>query len=157
MVETAAMLVKAAIKAIFLDSGCSHDMCPHHDWFITYSPLSKPIIIHIGDASTVRAVGIGSVQFLIDTPNGPIPSVFPDILHVPDLAATLISMLKHTEKNKHMFISKENNLFIISTKTNKIVAHGVKTSNSLYSLQGLPTASASEYASKSLHFSHYLY
>ena len=142
------MLVKAAIKAIFLDSGCSRDMCPHHNWFITYSPLSKPIIIHIGDASTVRAVGIGSVQFQMDTPNGPIPSVFPDVLHVPDLAATLISMSKRTEKNKHTFIGKENDLFIISTKTNKIVAHGVKTSNGLYSLQGFPTASASEYASK---------
>jgi hypothetical protein len=121
-----ALLSKSNKDDTFMDSGCSHDMCPHRSWFTTFTPLDKPIIIHIGDASIMRAVGIGSIQFQMDTPTGIVNTVFPHVLYVPELAATLISMSKRTDGNKHYFVRKGDDLFIHASKTNCIVADGHK-------------------------------
>nr|CAD1829287.1 unnamed protein product [Ananas comosus var. bracteatus] len=47
-----------------LDSGATHHMCPHHSWFITYEECDNGTI-SIGNNSTSRTVGVGSVRLRI--------------------------------------------------------------------------------------------
>ena len=61
----------------FVDSGCSCHFSPHHKYFIdkTFTILKKPINIHLGDASTIQAIGKGSLHYLMDTPKDIVPAI----------------------------------------------------------------------------------
>ena len=74
------------------DTGASSHMTPHKHWFRSYSP--HVVAIKLADHSTIYSAGIGSVEFqpVIDgIPERPV--VFHDVLHVPDLASNLLSLL----------------------------------------------------------------
>src|SRR3984957_17856647 len=74
------------------DTGASSHMTPHKHWFRSYSP--HVVAVKLADHSTIYSAGIGSVEFqpVIDgIPERPV--VFHDVLHVPDLASNLLSLL----------------------------------------------------------------
>ncbi|KAG2122171.1 hypothetical protein BD769DRAFT_1317657, partial [Suillus cothurnatus] len=50
-------------KDMLIESGCSHHMTPYRPWFVesTYQKLHKPVLIHLGDDSTIKEVGVGSM------------------------------------------------------------------------------------------------
>jgi hypothetical protein len=43
------------------------------------------------DVAVIKAIGIGSLQYMMDTPNAVVPAAIPDTLYVPELATTLLS------------------------------------------------------------------
>lgn len=81
-------------KDILIDSGCSRHMTPHRSWFIesTYRKLRKPILIHLGDDSTIKAVGVGSMQCMQHLQGERRHLTINDVLYAPNLAVTLLSV-----------------------------------------------------------------
>ncbi|KAG1724168.1 hypothetical protein EDB19DRAFT_1575340, partial [Suillus lakei] len=69
-------------------------MTPHRTWFIefTYRKLHKPVLIHLGDDSTIKAVGVGSVQCVQHLQGEQRHLIIKDVLYAPDLAVTLLSV-----------------------------------------------------------------
>ena len=68
-------------------------MTPHRHWFRSYSPHSVPI--RLANSHIVYSSGLGSVVFQPAAVDGVLPPaiVFHDVLHVPDLASNLLSVL----------------------------------------------------------------
>ena len=90
-----------------------------------------PIPIHLGDSSIIKAVGVGSLQYLMETPNGIVPGIIPDALHVPDMAASLLSVARFTDQ-KHTLQFLDHNCYIFAP-TGHCVATASKA-NGLYRL-----------------------
>ena len=97
-------------------------------------------MIHLGDASVIKAEGLGTLAYLMDTPTGVVKGIIPDTLYVPALAATLLSVSQFTSQN-HKLMFEDNNCFVHSTTTNRCVAHAVKTTSGLYRLLACPSLS----------------
>ena len=87
-------LVKLSHNKTYIDSGCMWHFSPWRDWFndATYKPLDKPILIHLRDASIIKAISTGSLQYMMDIPNAAIPGTIPNALYVHELAAWLLSV-----------------------------------------------------------------
>ena len=99
-----------------------------------------PILIHLGDASVIKAEGLGTLAYLMDTPTGVIKGIIPDTLYVPALSAPLLSVSWFTSQN-HKLTFEDNNCFVHSTTTNRCVAHAVKMTSGLYRLLARPSLS----------------
>ena len=103
-------------------------------------PLEKPILIHLGDASVIKAEGLCTLAYLMETPTGVIKGIIPDTLYVLALAATLLLVSQFTSCN-HKLTFEDNNCFVHSTTTNYCVAHAVKKTSGLYRLLACPSLS----------------
>ena len=139
-----AFLAKSSKDESFIDSACSRHLSPRREWFRddTFRPLEKPISIHLGNASIIKAEGIGTLQYLMDTPNSVVPAAVPNALYVPALATTLLSVLQNTS---HEVLFKGDNCYILAPGNRCVVAHALKTSGGLYKLLACPVVSK-EYA-----------
>ena len=47
-----------------LDSGASHHICPHKDWFASYQTVNDGMVL-LGDNHSCKTIGVGSVKFKI--------------------------------------------------------------------------------------------
>jgi len=50
-----------------LDSGCTYDMCPHRDWFVTYEPIDTGIVLMGNDTEfipdmTRNLISLGTLE-----------------------------------------------------------------------------------------------
>ena len=64
-----------------LDSGASHHICPHKDWFAFYQTVNDGIVL-LGDNHSCKIVGVGSVKIkMFDGFIRPLT----DVRHVPEL------------------------------------------------------------------------
>ena len=64
-----------------LDSGASHHICPHKDWFDPYQIVNDGIVL-LGDNHSCKIVGVGSVK--IKMFDGVIRTLI-DVRHVHEL------------------------------------------------------------------------
>ena len=133
-----AYLAKSSRDETFIDSGCTRHLSPHRGWFIdeTYKLLEKPISIHLGDSSVIKAIATGSLQYMMDTPHTAITGIIPDALHIPELSASLLSV-SHLTDRKHELHFKANDCFI-SVSNGHCVAAATKTNAGLYRLLARP-------------------
>lgn len=143
--DVVAFLSKTSDQETYIDSGSSRHLSPRREWFSddTYTPLEKPINIHLGDASVIKAIGKGTLQYLMDTPNAVVPAAIPDALYVPGLAASLLSVARFTDR-KHELRFKDSDCFILAP-SGRCVAAAKKTTGGLYRLCARPMLSK-EYA-----------
>jgi hypothetical protein len=74
-----------------IDSGATHHLCRERDAFHGYQRLSKPITIHMGNDSSVPAIGKGNIRVHL-TSNGQIFGLNLEALHVPKLRMSLLSV-----------------------------------------------------------------
>ena len=71
-----------------IDSGASHHMCLHRNWFSTYQSIDDGVV-YMGNDVTCKTVGIGSIRIrMFDG----IVRTLTDVRHVPDLRKNLISL-----------------------------------------------------------------
>src|ERR1700722_7812024 len=109
------------------DTGASSHMTPHKHWFRSYSP--HVVAIKLAEHSTIYSAGIGSVEFqpVIDgIPERPV--VFHDVLHVPDLASKLLSLL-HLARVKGYVINIESDCLRFSPSNQLHVTASVPPNN----------------------------
>jgi hypothetical protein len=66
--------------------------------FTTYAPLSRRTKVRIASGATIDAIGVGSVSFYVTI--GILKQLIHlyDVLHVPDLAGSLISTAQLEDK-----------------------------------------------------------
>jgi transposase InsO family protein len=153
--EVVSLLSRESGHDTFIDSGCSRHLSPRREYFLdeTFTTLKKPIKVHLGDASTIQATGRGSLRYLMDTPKGIVPAIIVDALYVPELAASLLSVARFTDEDKHSVIFENAGCAIIAKPSGRCVAAARKTSGSLYRLIANPIKSK-EYANAA-HTSHH--
>lgn len=139
-VFVAANLAKESIHDSNIDSGASRHLSPCFEWFdpTTYEKLETPIAIHLGDASIIKAVGKGTLRYALETKDGLISGKFPNVLHVPKLATTLLSVSQLT-KTGHRLVFDDIYCDIVVKTSGKIVGRAVTSSSGLYRLLGRPT------------------
>ena len=79
---------------ILLDSGATSHMFFDPSFFVTYTPVtasSDNNWIAVGDAHSIPIAGRRTVKFQTQSPNGPKVVNLTDVLHVPKIAANLVS------------------------------------------------------------------
>jgi len=104
-----AFLAKSSRDKSFIDSACSCHLSPRREWFIDdmFKCLKKPISIHLGNVSVIKAEGIGTLQYLMDMPQSVIPAAITNTLFVPALATTLLLVLRFTNTG-HQLLFKDD-------------------------------------------------
>jgi Pol polyprotein len=75
-----------------LDSGASRTMCLHHEWFSSFTPLTKQTMVVLGDNGSIPATGIGCIKVWLCTCTKECHFVLQDVLYVPDLHGNLLSV-----------------------------------------------------------------
>lgn len=79
-------------KAWIMDSGCSRHMTYAREAFVDYSILSKPIQVRLANGTEIQAVAEGTVSFEIAVQGGRRRIQLHEVLHVPKLAGSLVSV-----------------------------------------------------------------
>ncbi|KAJ2911698.1 hypothetical protein MD484_g8716, partial [Candolleomyces efflorescens] len=80
-------------SSILVDSGCSSNMTPNADWLLpdTVVHLKRPVSVHLGDDSIIIGTSRGTLKLRRnDDPTAYV--LFEDVLLVPDLSTTLMSV-----------------------------------------------------------------
>ena len=70
-----------------IDSGASHHLCRNQSLFITFKRLRKPLMVHLGDNSTVPAMATGTIHLSL-----PSRVISIETLFVPRLQTLLLSV-----------------------------------------------------------------
>lgn len=128
-------------EVLIIDSGASETMTPRADWFVpgTYQALPEATDVQLGNGKPIDAIGRGSISLWMTLETGRIRAIIPNVLHVPELATTLVSVAALTNTGHELhFKAKQCN---ISSKSGQLVGVAVRGSSSLYILQARPITS----------------
>jgi hypothetical protein len=71
-----------------LDSGASHHMCSHRNWFISYQSVDEGVVF-MGNGFPCKTVGVGSIRIRMF--DGIVRELM-DVRYVPELKLNLISL-----------------------------------------------------------------
>jgi len=111
-----------------IDSGASHHLCRNRSLFVTFKRLPKPILVYLGDNSTIPAIAAGMIYLPLVEREISIEALF-----VPPLQTSLISVsqlsktYEITFKNAICFI--ENcKLGSLADRLYRFVPHKTNTS-----------------------------
>src|ERR1700694_3802540 len=89
------------------DTGATSHMTPRRDWFKDYKP--SQVLIRVANDQLVRAAGVGTVEFIPVKDGVQLrPLLFTGVLHVPDLAQNLFSVLTLTRKHNFRVLIDAN-------------------------------------------------
>jgi hypothetical protein len=91
-----------------IDSGCTQDMVPMRQSFLTYTPL-KECHVTIANSEKIPCAGRGTVLLTLRDKTVKLSNV----LHVPDLEMTLLSVRSHRRRGQGCsFIADESGCFL---------------------------------------------
>ena len=79
-------------KLWLIDSGASRIMCSNRHWFHSFTPLTNPIMITLGDNSTIPATGQGRILVHMNAGGHYERNLLQDILYIPDMGGNLLSV-----------------------------------------------------------------
>jgi len=135
---------KATTGGLFVahpDSGASNHMTHKRELFdsASFKTLSKPIPISLGDDSEIFATGKGTLRLLFNVNGKQKEGQFKDVLFVPDLKVTLLSV-GQSARLPHCKVVFDNNVCeYIDKDTNEIIARAFATDDGdLYTLDATP-------------------
>ena len=107
--NTSLSLNTACLTLWCADSGASSHMTPHRHWFKHYRPHVIPI--ELADGNIIHSAGIGSVLFepvVLGVHRGPVE--IRDVLHVPALSKSLLSLTQLTVKDGFKIVMIKNTM-----------------------------------------------
>jgi transposase InsO family protein len=144
------------IKDPFIyDSGASQHMCPNKLWFHSLTPLSPTVNVYLGDNTALEATGVGQLIVLMRLPSGKATTTVNNVLFVPKLMVTLIS-LSVVAKTCNTLVT-DTGIEVYYRGDNSLIATG-RLIDHLYYLDAdvvmAPTANAattSDYSAITLH------
>ena len=106
-----------------LDSGASHHMCSHRNWFISYQSVDEGVVF-MGNGIPCQTIGVGSIRIRMF--NG-IVRELTDVIYVPELKSNLISLgvldscgYKYTGQGGALTVSKGNLVVMKATKVDNL-------------------------------------
>jgi hypothetical protein len=130
--EPVALMSGAMAKdSIFVDSGAEPSMSPNKHWFEYYVSIS-PLKVRIGDDSELEAVGRGTIRIDASVNGNSVVCQIKDVLHVPRLATTLLSVSEMTRKG--LVVAFDQHGCTIRNTHGQAIAHAVRSHN-LYRLE----------------------
>ncbi len=130
---------------MIIDSGCTTHACPHCNWFDpnTLIDLEVPILVTVGDGRSIQAMALGTLWIVMDINGEKLPATILNILFVPDMSSTLISVTNLTEQNHILQFEKEwCNILGPNGKLVRRAKHGLG-GDKLYCLAAEPYTAAS--------------
>ena len=87
-----------------LDFGCTFHMTLNRDWFSTYEPMHKGVVL-MGNNASCKVVGIGTVRIrMFDG----VVRTLGDIKHAPDLKRNVISLSTLDKKGTNTLVKVES-------------------------------------------------
>src|SRR5258708_14917449 len=94
---------------MILDSGCTTHTCPHQNWFDqdTLIDLETSIPITVGDGQSIQAMAMGTIRIIMNINGEWLPATIPNVLYVPNMSSTLISVTNLTEREHTLYFKKE--------------------------------------------------
>ena len=106
-----------------LDSGASHHMCSHRNWFISYQSVDEGVVF-MGNGIPCKIVGVGSIRIrMFDG----IVKELTDVRYVPELKSNLISLgvldscgYKYTGQGGALTLSKGSLVVMKVTKVDNL-------------------------------------
>jgi hypothetical protein len=103
-----------------LDSGSSHHMCSHRNWYISYQSIDEGVVL-MGNGIPCKNVGVGSIRIMMF--DGIVRELM-DVRYVPELKSNLISLgvldscgYKYTGQGGVLTLSKGSLIVMKETKT----------------------------------------
>jgi hypothetical protein len=84
--------IQVQSKAWIMDSGCSRHMTYAKEAFVDYIALDKSIPVRLANGTEIQAVAEGTVSFEIAVKGGKRRIQLHEVLHVPKLAGSLVSV-----------------------------------------------------------------
>jgi hypothetical protein len=95
-----------------VDSGCTTDMCPLRQSFVKYTPLDN-CYVTIANSEKIKCAGRGTVFLQL----GNKAVKLANVLHVPDLEMTLLSVRSHRRRGQGCsFVADESGCFLTFPK-----------------------------------------
>jgi transposase InsO family protein len=88
-----------------IDSGASRTMSSHREWFQTFTVLSKPIPVFLGDNRAISGTGVGRILVRMHTANSSHQAILQDVLYVPELHGNLLSIAHLTERRADIYFT----------------------------------------------------
>jgi len=76
-----------------MDSGASHHLCQNRHLFVTFQRLSKPVMVHLGDNSTVPAIAAGMVNLSLPSREISIEALFVPMLQTSRMCVSQLSKI----------------------------------------------------------------
>ena len=106
-----------------LDSGASHHMCSHRNWFISYQYVDEGVVF-MGNSIPCKTVGVDSIRIMkFDG----IVRELTDVIYVPDLKSNLISLgvldscgYKYTSQGGALTLLKGSLVVMKATKVDNL-------------------------------------
>lgn len=74
-----------------MDSGASHHMTFHREWFSDFTKFENPVLITIGNGQKIKAIGKGDVKILAFNNNIWAEKYLTEVYFVPEIKANLFS------------------------------------------------------------------
>ena len=116
-----------------IDSGASSHMVRHRSWFANLKTTNIPEYVQLGDGRKIKTEGVGSVPLRVSTGKSLRRIVLKDVLYVPSLKTSLISLSKATKNGINAKFFKDECHLLRTDGT--LIAKAVKRRN-LYNLIG---------------------
>lgn len=107
----------------FMDSGASHHMTHHREWFLEFAIFDKPMQVRMGNGDTICAYGKGNINISAFDNKSWMPKHLSDVLYVPDISLNLFSTNSALDKGLKL-VSDKNSCYL--TKGGCTVAVGVR-------------------------------
>lgn len=73
-------------------------MSCNREWFYSFTTLTRPIRVTLGDDSTIHATGVGHIPVRMRANGRWNNAVLQDVLYVPDLNGNLLSVARITQR-----------------------------------------------------------
>jgi hypothetical protein len=108
-------------------------MSSNRKWFSQFSSLSSPILIALGDNSTIYGTGIGRVVVGVKI-NGPWQrAILDNVLYVPELHGNLLSVAQLNQRGITVHFTNKGPRAVKSTfRTAHCFARGSSTATSMF-------------------------
>jgi hypothetical protein len=135
---------KATTADIFIahpDSGASNHMTHRRELFdpTSFKTLTKPIPISLGDDSEIFATGKGTLHLMFNVNGKQKEGRFDDVLFVPDLKVTLLSVGQSARLPHCKVVFDDNVCEYVDKNMNEVIARAFASDSAdLYSLDATP-------------------
>ena len=82
-----------------MDSGASQHMAFDHGLFTNYEAFKDPILIQLGNDTTIQAEGKGSIKMNLNIHNEQKEGILTQVLYIPEICKNLFSVSKVINKD----------------------------------------------------------
>lgn len=93
-----------------IDSGATHYVYKHREWFKKYKPIANEIIYSADSKSndTLKAVGVGNIRIQTFVGNKRFNLTLLNVYHVSNVRRNLLSVSQTEKKRKRLLIITQN-------------------------------------------------